>query len=216
MRWPPPDIEPLPRPAGDETWERFRQATIDLAIERGYYGFEAADIVERSGASEAEFDARFNDRTDCCDQTYLANNADFDRAFVEPYLWAPTWREGLRAGANGAAEYLRGARRERRYGERRMREGGPMEQVARDGYLQRFVDLVDVGRCELSDPDSLDRNTAEAVIGSVHGLLLRRLEETGIEGVKREIIDDLMYVALRPYIGHEAALREASGSPSPA
>ena len=54
------------------------------------------------------------------------------------------------------------------------------------------------------------------MIGSVHGLLLRRLEETGIEGVKREIIDDLMYVALRPYIGHEAALREASGSPSPA
>src|SRR5262245_52405073 len=98
MRWPPPHIAPHESPAGDETWERLRQATVDLAIERGYYGFEVADIVERAGATEAEFEARFSDRRDCCDQTYEANNADFDQAFVEPYLRAPTWREGILAG----------------------------------------------------------------------------------------------------------------------
>lgn len=216
MKWPPPDIEPRQSPAGDEIWERFRQAAIDLAIERGYYGFEVSDIVQRAGRSDAEFEARFVDRRDCCDLTYLANISDFDRSFVEPYLRAQTWREGLRAGAFGAAEYLRGARRERRYGERRMREGGPMEQAAKDAYLQRFVDLVDVGRCEMSDPDALDRSTAEAVIGSVHGLLLRRLEETGEEGVRLEILDDLLYLAVRPYIGHDAALREVAASPSTA
>jgi AcrR family transcriptional regulator len=216
MRWPPPDVEPHLSPAGDETWERLRQATIDLAIERGYYGFEAADIVERAGVTESEFDARFRDRRDCCDRTYEANNADFDRAFVEPYLQAPTWREGLIAGTHGAVEYLRGGRRERRYGERRMREGGLMEQAAKDAVLQRFVDLVDVGRCELSDPDSLDRSTAEAVVGSVLGLLMRRLEETGGEGVTIDIVDDLMYVVFRPYLGHEGALEELSASPSAA
>jgi AcrR family transcriptional regulator len=214
MRWPPPEIEPLPNPCGDEVWDRFRQATVDLAIERGYYGIDVPEIVERAGATQAQFDERFSDRRDCCDRAYEANNAEFDCSFVEPFLQEPTWRDGVRAGTFGTIEYLRGARRERRYGERRMREGGPMEQAAKDGYLQRFVDLVDVGRCELDDPDSLDRTTAEGVVGAVHGLLVRRLEETGGEGVTMEIVDDLLYIAYRPYIGHEAALREAAVSTS--
>jgi AcrR family transcriptional regulator len=216
MRWAPPEIQPLPNPRGDEVWQRLREATIDLAIERGYYGFEVPDIVARAGTTRAEFDQRFEDRRDCCDQTYWANNAEFDLAFVEPYLEAPSWRQGLRDGTFGAIEYLRTGRRERRYGERRMREGGPMEQAAKDGYLQRFVDLVDVGRCELSDPGSLDRTTAEGVIGAVHGLLVRRLEETGGEGVTIDIVDDLLYVAYRPYLGHETALRESTGVASTA
>jgi AcrR family transcriptional regulator len=208
MRW-PPDIEPLPSPAGDETWERFRQAAIDLAIEHGYYGFEVPDIVERANASRAGFDARFSGRTDCCDRAYEANISDFDHALVVPYLKAPTWREGLRAGAYGVAEYLTHHRRERRFGELRMREGGPMEQAARDRYLQRVVDLIDFGRTEMSDPEALGRSTAEGVLGSIHGLLLSRLkEEPGGPGL--EIIDDLMYLAVRPYVGHEAAMRELS------
>jgi AcrR family transcriptional regulator len=178
MKW-PPDITPLPSPVGDETWERFRQVSLDLAIERGYYGFEASDIVERAGASRVEFDARFTGKRDCCDRTYEANIAEFDQALVDPYLRAPSWREGIRAGAYGAAEYLRHHRRERRYGELRMREGGPMEQAKKDHYLQRVVDLIDVGRCEMSDPDALGRSTAEGVVGSIYGLLLKRLGSPG-------------------------------------
>jgi AcrR family transcriptional regulator len=213
MRW-PPDIEPLPRPVADETWEKLRQATMDLAIERGYYAFDVSDIIERAGVSRAEFDARFTGKRDCCDRTYEANNADFDQAFVGPYLQAPSWREGLRAGAYGAVEFLRHARRERRFGEVRMREGGLMEQAKRDFYLQRFVDLIDVGRCEMSNPDAVNRNVAVGVLGSIYGLLVRRLEKTGEEGIGIEIIDDLMYLAVRPYLGQAVALEELS-TPAP-
>lgn len=209
MRW-PPDIEPLPSPVADETWERFRQATMDLAIERGYYRFEVSDIVERSGASRAEFDARFTGKRECCDRTYEANIADFDQALIGPYRRAPSWREAIRAGAYGAAEYLLDHRRERRFGEIRMRDGGPMEQAVRDRYLQRIVDLIDVGRCEMSDPDAISRSTAEGVLGSIHGLLVSRLAESEGDGMSLEIIDDLMYLAVRPYIGHEAGIRELS------
>jgi AcrR family transcriptional regulator len=212
MRW-PPDIEPLSSPVGDEIWELFRQAAMDLAVERGYYGFEVSDIVERAGASRAEFDARFSGKRDCCDRTYEANIADFDQALVGPYLQAPSWREGLRAGAYGAAEYLPHHRRERRFGELRMREGGPMELAAKDRYLQRVVDLIDVGRCEASDPDAISRSTAEGALGSIYGLMLKRLGEPGgEEGLSLEIIDDLVYLAVRPYVGHEAGVRELATS----
>ena len=78
MNWPPAHIKPLRNPAGDEIWDRIRQATMDLAIERGYYEFDVEDIVERAGVSRAEFDARFSGRTEACDRTYEANNAGFD------------------------------------------------------------------------------------------------------------------------------------------
>jgi AcrR family transcriptional regulator len=213
MNWPPAHIKPLRSPAGDEIWDRIRQATMDLAIERGYYEFDVDDIVERADVSRAEFDARFSGRTDACDRTYEANNAEFDHSFTIPFLAAPSWREGLRAGADSAAEYLKGHRRERRYGELRMREGGPMEQAAKDRYLQRFVDMVDVGRCEMSDPEALTRKTAEGALGSIYGLMVHRLQQPDGEAeMSLKIIDDVMYLAVRPYVGDEAALEELTAS----
>jgi AcrR family transcriptional regulator len=197
----------------DRTWDRFRQATLDLAIERGYNGFDVDDIVERAGATRAEFDARFRDRADCCDLTYDANIAEFDRALVEPFLRAPTWREGIRAGVRGVTEYLPGARRERRYGELRLREGGPMELAAKDRYLQRVVDIVDAGRCELENPDAYTRKLAEGVVGSVYEMLLKRLTEAGGEGVGWEIVDEVIYLVERFYVedGADIELLAASG-----
>ena len=96
-----------------------------------------------------------------------------------------------------------------------MREGGLMEQAKRDFYLQRFVDLIDVGRCEMSNPDAVNRKVAVGVLGSIYGLLVRRLETTGEEGLSIEMIDDLMYLAVRPYLGQEAALQELSNTAPP-
>ncbi len=154
---------------------------MDLVIERGYEAFSVEDIRARAGVSQAEFDARFTSLHDCLDGTYEANIAEFDQALVGPYLEAPSWREGLRAGAYGAAAHLRGHRRERRYGELRNGRGGPMELAARDRYLQRVVDLIGAGRFETGDPEAFGRATAEAALGSVYELLLKRLRETGGE-----------------------------------
>ncbi len=207
MRW-PPELSPLPNPVGDETWDRFRQATIDLAIERGYDEFDVPDIVERARASRAEFDARFMGLDDCRDCTYEANIAEFDQSMFGPYMAAPSWREGIRAAIYGAAEYLRHHRRERRYGEIRKIPGGAMEMAARDRYLQRVVDLIDVGRCELSDPDSISRTTAEGVLGSIYKLVVDRLTEVGEEGMTWDLVDDVMYLAVRRYVGDEAGIQE--------
>lgn len=213
----PPELKPLPSPTGDETWERLRQAAIDLVIERGYIEFDVPDIVERAGTSRAEFDARFDSLQDCLDRTYEANNADFHRSLLVPYLAAPSWREGVRAAIYGAAGYLRTHRRERRYGQVRKEPGGNMEMAMRDYYLQRIVDLIDVGRCELDDPDSMTRTTAEGVLGSVYKYLVDRLEETDDGKLEWAVVDEVMYLAVRRYLGDGAAARErATPMPQPA
>jgi AcrR family transcriptional regulator len=201
-KW-PPDLQPLTSPAGDETWEQLREAAIDLVIERGYLEFDVADILERAGVSRAEFDARFADQQDCLDRTYEANNSDFHNALLIPYLAEPTWREGIRAAVYGAAEYLRTHRRERRYGQLRKEPGGAMEMAMRDRYLQLIVDLIDIGRCELSDPDSISRTTAEGVLGSIYTFLVDRLAESEDGTLDWGVVDDVMYLAVRRYVGEE-------------
>lgn len=204
---PPGQFQILPSPVVDEVWERIRQAAIDLVIERGYNAFEVDDICARADVSRAQFDARFADRRDCLDRTYQANLAEFDQAAFGPYLRAPTWREGLRAAAYGSALHLDGHRRELRYGELRRREGGAIEENARDLYLERIVDLIDAGRSEASAPEALGRATAESIIGSIYELVLKRLDRPGKEP-DLTIVPELMYMAVRPYLGQEAALEE--------
>lgn len=205
---PPAPLRALPSPVADEVWERIRQATIDLTIERGYECFEVADVLARAGASRAEFDARFSGLADCRDRVYEANTAEFDQTLVGPYLRAPSWREGLRAAIYGAAEYLPAHRRERHYGELRKRGAEPMALAICDRYLQRLVDLVDAGREEPGALGGLTRATAESTLGSIYVLLVKRLARTGGEEVVWEILPELMYLAVRPYLGQEAALEE--------
>ncbi len=211
---PPGRFEVLPSPVEDKTWERIRQAAIDLVIERGYAAVEADDLCARAGTSRAEFDVRFADCRDCLDRTYEANIAEFDRAVFGPYLRASTWREGLRAAAYGAAVYLIGHSRERLYGELRRREGGAVAEVARDLYLRRIVDLIDAGRFEARDPEAIGRATAEAILGSIYELVLKRLGRTDGKEPDMEIVPELMYIAVRPYLGNEAALEELAIPPS--
>jgi AcrR family transcriptional regulator len=212
---PPGEFEVLPSPVIDGTWEQIRQAAIDLVIARGYHGFEIDHLCARAGVSRADFDARFADLGECLDRTYEANIAEFDQATVGPYLEAPTWREGIRAAAYGSAVYLTGHRRERIYGERRKREGGAVEQAAREVYLERIVDLIDAGRFEAKNPEALGRATAEAILGSIYELVLKRLDRPGKDGPGLEIVPELMYIAVRPYLGHEAALEELNAPVPP-
>lgn len=217
MTAPVPRIRPLPSPVVDATWERIRGAVVDLVLERGYPQVGVAAICERAGVSRKQFDRRFHDAQDCCDRVYEANIADFDAVVMDAYSDEASWRDGLRAAAYAAAGYLAEHPRETRYGEIQMREGGPMAQAARDRYLQRIVELVDAGRQELDDPDSMGRGVAESVIGSIYVFLLKELGESHATRLAFKRVPDLMYLAVRPYLGHEVALRElAIPPPEPA
>ena len=89
-----------------------------------------------------------------------------------------------------------------------MREGSDMAQALRDNYLQRIVDMVDEGRGELDNPDSIGRGVAEGVCGSFIGFLMRELQSRGGPRSAEEMIPEMMYIAVRPYLGPKVALEE--------
>jgi hypothetical protein len=83
-----------------------------------------------------------------------------------------------------------------------------MAQVFRDNYVERIIDLIDAGREELDDPDSISRDVAAGVFGSIYEFLVKQFHDDADIGKLDQYIPDLMYLAVRPYVGHEAALEE--------
>jgi len=209
------ELAPFSRPAGDEAWERIRRAAIDLVVDRGYAETTIEAIVDRAGVGRADFDRHFDGKDDCCLRIYEAQLADIDQLVVGAYLRHEAWRDRLRAAAYAAAGYVSDNPREVLFGEIQLRPGAEMVQARRDAYLQRLVDLVDAGRAELEAPDSLSRGVAEYVLGAVYTLMLKRLREGGGTDAARSLVPELMYIAVRPYVGHEAAEEELRIAPFP-
>lgn len=198
---------------GDPSWERLRSAVIDAVLQHGYEGMDIDAVVAESGFPRAEFERCFGGKEECCLRVYEANMADFDRLVFGAYERQGSWRDGLRAAAYAAAGYLREHPREVVFGEMQMRAGGEMAQALRDVYLQRIVDLIDTGRLELDDPERLSRGVAEAVCGAVYEYLLRELQSGAGTRSAEDLVPQLMYIALRPYLGHEVAREELERTP---
>lgn len=197
--------------AGAASWGRLRQAVIDEVLEHGYEGLEIDRAVARAGLDRGDFERLFEGKEDCCLRVYEANMADFDGLVFGAYEAEGTWRDGLRSAAYAAARYLRDHPREVVFGEIQMREGGEMAQALRDNYLQRIVDLIDAGRHEMDNPEELGRGVAEGVCGSIYNFLIRELQAEGGVLSPEDLIPDLMYIAVRPYLGHDAAQEELDG-----
>ena len=73
--------------------------------------------------------------------------------------------------------------------------------------FERLVDLIDEGRGETDDPDSLTRATAVGV----GGVIFARVQEAVAAGeleLGEEELPQLMYAAVFPYLGAAAAEQE--------
>jgi hypothetical protein len=80
--------------------------------------------------------------------------------------------------------------------------------------VRRLVKLIDEGRQETADPDALSPALAEAVFGSIYQTLARELGGAGSGAEPEQFVPQLMYLAVRPYLG-EAAAREELTMPAP-
>jgi AcrR family transcriptional regulator len=211
--------EPAPRagpfsPSHSPARARLREATIALAVERGLDAVEVEALCRRAEFDRAEFERDFGGVRDCALAIYLANIDEFDRALNRAVDPADPWRARLRAAAYAAARHIRERPLSTRFDMIAMLEAGEMAQAHRDRYVRWLIELIDEGRRESADPAALGPATAEGVFGSIYRLLARELVGEGRTGRAEEIVPQLMYLAVRPYLG-EAAAREELAIPPP-
>jgi AcrR family transcriptional regulator len=206
----PPGNDP-----GSSPRELIAAAAIKLAAEHGYEATTIEMVVERADVTRADFDADFAGKEDCALQLYEEYLGNFVALVLAAAEAESDWRDGMRAGGYAAARYLRDNPELAQLGVVQMLAVGSMAEARRDGLMDPIVDLIDAGRAELADPDSIGRGAAEAVLGSIYELAVRDL--AGGLGTRsaEKIVPQLMYVAVRPYVGHEVAREELTHPPPP-
>lgn len=187
---------------------RIRRALIDAAVRSGLRAVTVEQLCAAAGVERAAFERDFASVADCAIQVYLANIDEFDRVVFGAVERAEGWPERLRAAAWAAARYIRDRPRESRFDFVEMLEAGEAAQVHRDRYVRRIVALIDEGRPLAPDPDALAPGIAEAALGSIYEVAVKSAGEGAGFARVEDFVPELMYVAVRPYLGHEAALRE--------
>lgn len=187
--------------------ERIAAAMVRLVATRGFRAVELDDVLAAAGVSEGEFRRHFDDLEDCFvrlwDEMTLEHAVRADAA----YETAGPWRERLRRAAWESLRYLQEDELRTRFLVLEVLSAGEMAQAHRDLAIAAEVRWVDEGRRELPDPDSVPRSVAEHVVGAINEMLVRKTRSGEVRHGDR-VLRELMYLAVRPYLGQAAALEE--------
>lgn len=186
---------------------RLREALLDLCAEEGYASLELSALLGRAGLDQAAFERHYAD-LDACFGAVLAEVYDeFFASAQDAVAGERGWRDRMRATAYALLRFLRRDERVARLAAVDAQAGGEDAQRAFLDTFNRLVDLIDEGSAEASGPDSPSRATALGVGGVVFARIQEAVAE-GELGLGEEEIPELMYAAVFPYLGAEAAAEE--------
>jgi AcrR family transcriptional regulator len=199
----------------EEEAHRLREALLDLCSERGYKKLKLGDLLERADVDDASFHRRYPD-LDAYFATVLGEI--YEEFFVraqEALAEQSGWRNRMRALAYSLLRFLRSDERVARLAAVEVQYAGKDAQRLFQQTFNRLVELIDEGSSEAGGPDSPGLATA---IG-VGGVVFARIQEGALKGefaeVGEEEVPQLMYAAVFPYLGAEAAEEELHIPPPP-
>jgi AcrR family transcriptional regulator len=182
-------------------------AMLDLTFEQGYEAVSVDEVAERAGGSREDFRAVFASKEACAIAVLEELENDSLQTIREAYDSEEKWPDSLRAAAYALAGWMDRNPKGVRFGMVDMLWAGELTRAHRDSSFRHYSALVDGGRAVAKDPESIPPFTAEATIGSINEMLGRRVQR-GEADDPRAFIPELMYLAVLPYLGEEAARRE--------
>jgi AcrR family transcriptional regulator len=182
-------------------------AVVAVVAERGYADASVEDFIRRAGVEREEFDRLFADKGDAVLRVFEAYADDFERTVGRSFESSPTWPDNLRAAAYASLRWMRDYPEGIRFGMVGVLEAGEMVRVRREDVFRWCAGLIDKGRELAPDPDAVPAGAALMAIGAAVELLTRQIQGT-VEADPSEMVQRLMYGAVRPYLGEQAARRE--------
>jgi AcrR family transcriptional regulator len=195
-------------PSSTETErDRVVEGFIETVADLGYNSTSLEAILARTGIDEETFHRHFAGKEEC----FLAA-WDYVTARARPQALAAfesrdTWVEQMRAVGEALYDY---ATKHPAHARIVYVEGPAAGERARERVavtLDLYTELIDLGRHELDDPDSLTRATAEGLAGAVYeqaAVYLMRKADADLP----QLVPQLMFTVVRPYLGLEEAMKE--------
>ncbi len=186
--------------------DRMVRAMADAVAEKGYHATAVADVLERAGVSRKTFYDQFRDKEDCYLHTYDTMLAQVMAVVVEAYGGPGSWPQRLRAGLRSLLEFLSNDPAMARAGLVEALAAGPKALDRYEQALRAFTPFLEAGRQE--SKDDLPDNISEAVVGGIAQVLYLRILN-GEASRLLDSLDDLVFFALIPFVGHARAARFA-------
>jgi AcrR family transcriptional regulator len=192
---------------------RLREAMVGLCAERRYANVSVEAVVQRAGLRPGAFERHFADLEDCYCQIFESQRDELTGRVAAAYGAESGWANQLRAGAYALLIYF-GEDRRRALFMREVFYAGERAILLRDQANQRFVELIDEGRAQMADPEELSVHTAETIASAIYQRLQSAIEHQSFEDFGRGV-QEMMYTAVLPYLGPEAAAAELEIAPPP-
>jgi AcrR family transcriptional regulator len=186
-----------------------RRIGAAIVAEVGAVGFEQAReerIIERAGVSREQFFALYSGKAECFIRTYEAMVPEFMARASAAFAEGRDWLDRLRRTAYASFDYFEEDPARARFTTIELLNAGDHAAALVDQSLVMLVDLIDAGRYETEEPESVPRSAAEAAVGSIWSVLMTKIRKR--ELADEAVVPELMYIAVLPYLGEEAAERE--------
>lgn len=188
--------------------ERLLAAMLRATNELTYREVSVQDVLERSGVSRPTFYEHFENKEDCFLAAFDSAAARLRKRLEEVAEEGDTWRESLRAALT---ELLRFVNEDLDAAMSLIvdaRAACPAALHRRDELLDRFASCLDERVRAESPPGASPSGIAAAgIVGGVEALLYSRLYRGNTDDLE-SLLAPLMYFAVLPYEGHEAASEE--------
>lgn len=181
---------------------RILDAMVDTVAERGYADTEIEDVIERAGVSRPAFARLFSSKEEC----FVETISDAVRSLVRTVEAAApseaSWPERVRLGLAAFVGALVTDPARTRIAMVEAESAGPAATREVRRAYERFVPYFDEGRKVVSY--ELPGPTSDAVVGGIALTVQRQVADGDIQGLWN-VLPDLVYFALVPYLGHRRA-----------
>ncbi len=192
---------------------RLIEALIEVAAERGYIDTSIEMIIDRAGLDRPAFDRHFRGKYDGFLSAWQEVNEECMHAVMRAYESERDWPDRLRAVAHEVVGNLCREPSRACFGVEVL-AAGDAARARRDMTMRVIASLIDAGRKEMEDPESVPHTTAEALAGSAYGQVYAKVVRGDTDELPK-LIPQLMSAAVMPYLGVEAALEELSHGSNP-
>jgi AcrR family transcriptional regulator len=182
---------------------------VRVAAAKGYAETTVADVTEAAAVSRETFDGMFENRDACFLEAYDAVIdvllAHVSTAF-ESTVGQP-WPDRVCAALRALVDLLAGEHDIARMAMVEVTAVGEEARIRYRAALSRFTYFLEEGRSVSPGGEELPPDTARFAIGGATSMIFDEVR-AGRGAELRELLPDLLFAVLVPYIGSEAAEHE--------
>lgn len=188
--------------------DRLLDAAVNVVAEKGYGATTVADLTKEAGVSRTTFYELFEDKEACFIAAYDTAADVLARRISDAFETQEAWPDRVRAGLMVLLESLAVEPQVARLALVDVGSAGPRAQRRYRAALQRMTPFFDEGRDFAPSGRRLPANTSRMAIGAVTGLVADEIEAGRTERLP-DLLPEILFATLVPYVGPVAAAREA-------